>query len=206
MTLLDLLLLKEAVLCSKCAVTNCFFDSPVIMAVFWTVSTFLDSYKHKILWTESVSVIRFRGLYWFGSLRGGLYWFGSLRWFVLIWVPQRWFVLTDLGPSEVVLITGFLYKVLECLYPPEICHNLSAYRLMIENSLILGVATEWDPVIMETSGFCKVLPEETQDDEQYSKQSHFFYFVQWPTNAHNYFTNYHTATCFDTVVSSSDSL
>jgi hypothetical protein len=27
-----------------------------------------------------------------------------------------------------------------------------------------------------------------------------------PTNAHNYFTNYHTATCFDTVVSSSDSL
>jgi len=26
------------------------------------------------------------------------------------------------------------------------------------------------------------------------------------TNAHNYFTNYHTATCFDTIVSSSDSL
>ena len=27
-----------------------------------------------------------------------------------------------------------------------------------------------------------------------------------PTNAHTYFTNYHTATCFDTIVSSSDSL
>ena len=27
-----------------------------------------------------------------------------------------------------------------------------------------------------------------------------------PTNAHNYFTNYHTATYFDTIVSSSDSL
>jgi len=27
-----------------------------------------------------------------------------------------------------------------------------------------------------------------------------------PTNAHNYFTNYHTATCFDTIMSSSDSL
>ena len=27
-----------------------------------------------------------------------------------------------------------------------------------------------------------------------------------PTNAHNYSTNYHTATCFDTVVPSSDSL
>jgi hypothetical protein len=34
----------------------------------------------------------------------------------------------------------------------------------------------------------------------------FYYFVLWPTNAHNYFTNYHIATCFDTVVSSSDSL
>jgi len=34
----------------------------------------------------------------------------------------------------------------------------------------------------------------------------FYCFVLWPTNAHNYFTNYHTATCFDTVVSSSDSL
>jgi len=32
------------------------------------------------------------------------------------------------------------------------------------------------------------------------------YFVQWPTNAHNYFTNYHTATCFDTILSSSYSL
>jgi hypothetical protein len=31
---------------------------------------------------------------------------------------------------------------------------------------------------METSGFCKVLPEETQDDEQYPKQScGFFYFA-----------------------------
>jgi len=46
--LLLLLLLKEAVLCSKCAVTNCFY-STVIVAVFWTVSTFLDSYKHKML-------------------------------------------------------------------------------------------------------------------------------------------------------------
>ena len=27
-----------------------------------------------------------------------------------------------------------------------------------------------------------------------------------PTNAHIYFTNYHTATCFDTIVSSSDIL
>ena len=27
-----------------------------------------------------------------------------------------------------------------------------------------------------------------------------------PTLAHNYFTNYHTATCFDTIVSSSGSL
>ena len=34
----------------------------------------------------------------------------------------------------------------------------------------------------------------------------FCYSVQWPTNAHNYFTNYHTATCFETIVSSSDSL
>jgi len=34
----------------------------------------------------------------------------------------------------------------------------------------------------------------------------FYYFVLWPTNAHNYFTNYHTATCFDTIVSSSGSL
>jgi len=31
-------------------------------------------------------------------------------------------------------------------------------------------------------------------------------FVLWPTNVHNYFTNYHIATCFDTIVSSSDSL
>ena len=31
-------------------------------------------------------------------------------------------------------------------------------------------------------------------------------FVLWPTNTHNYFTNYHTATCFDTIVSSSDNL
>jgi len=31
-------------------------------------------------------------------------------------------------------------------------------------------------------------------------------FYNEPTNAHNYFTNYHTATCFDTIVSSSDSL
>ena len=35
---------------------------------------------------------------------------------------------------------------------------------------------------------------------------HFYYFVLSPTNAHNYFTNYHTATCFDTIVSSSGSL
>jgi len=29
---------------------------------------------------------------------------------------------------------------------------------------------------------------------------------RWQTNAHNYFTNYHNATCFDTIVSSSDSM
>ena len=34
----------------------------------------------------------------------------------------------------------------------------------------------------------------------------FHCFVLWPTNAHNYFTNCHTATCFDTIVSSSGSL
>jgi len=28
----------------------------------------------------------------------------------------------------------------------------------------------------------------------------FCYFVIRPTNAHNYFTNYHTTTCFDTIV------
>ena len=32
-----------------------------------------------------------------------------------------------------------------------------------------------------------------------------YYFVKWPTNAHNYFTNYHFSTCFDTIVSSSGS-
>ena len=34
----------------------------------------------------------------------------------------------------------------------------------------------------------------------------FHYFVQWSKNAHNYFINYHTATCFDIIVSSTDSL
>jgi len=33
----------------------------------------------------------------------------------------------------------------------------------------------------------------------------FYYSVLWPKNAHNYSTNYHTATCFDTIVSSSES-
>ena len=35
---------------------------------------------------------------------------------------------------------------------------------------------------------------------------HFCTLYYEPTNAHNYFTNYHTATCFDTIMSSSDSL
>jgi len=30
--------------------------------------------------------------------------------------------------------------------------------------------------------------------------------VLWPTNAHNYLTNYHTATCFDTIASTRGSL
>ena len=34
----------------------------------------------------------------------------------------------------------------------------------------------------------------------------FYYSVLWPTNAHNYFTNYHTATCLDSIISSSGSL
>ena len=36
-----------------------------------------------------------------------------------------------------------------------------------------------------------------------NRSCHIFYLVQWPTNAHNYFTNYYTATCFATIVSSS---
>ena len=41
---------------------------------------------------------------------------------------------------------------------------------------------------------------------QYLYRTSFIILYNEPTNAHNYFTNYHTATCFDTVVSSSDSL
>jgi len=41
---------------------------------------------------------------------------------------------------------------------------------------------------------------------QYPVPCVLYYFELWPTNAHNYFTNYHTPTCFDTIVSSSDSL
>jgi len=56
---------------------------------------------------------------------------------------------------------------------------------------------------------------------KWEESSFYFYFViiiiiiiiiiitilyNEPTNAHNYSTNYHTATCFDTIVSSSDSL
>jgi len=41
---------------------------------------------------------------------------------------------------------------------------------------------------------------------QYMYTCIFCYFVLRPTNALNYFTNYHTATCFDTIVSSSCSL
>ena len=41
---------------------------------------------------------------------------------------------------------------------------------------------------------------------QYLYSASFIILYNEPTNEHNYFTNYHTATCFDTVVSSSDSL
>jgi len=34
----------------------------------------------------------------------------------------------------------------------------------------------------------------------------FFLILHYDQQMHNYFTNYHTATCFDTIVSSSDSL
>jgi len=40
----------------------------------------------------------------------------------------------------------------------------------------------------------------------YEIKYYFIILYNKPTNAHNYFTNYHTATCFDTIVSSSDSL
>ena len=33
-----------------------------------------------------------------------------------------------------------------------------------------------------------------------------FYYLHYDQQMHNYFTNYHTATCFDTIVSSSDIL
>jgi hypothetical protein len=33
-----------------------------------------------------------------------------------------------------------------------------------------------------------------------------FFILYYDQPIHNYFTNYHTATCFDTIVSSSDSL
>ena len=36
-----------------------------------------------------------------------------------------------------------------------------------------------------------------------NRSCHIFNLVQWPTNAHNYFTNYYTPTCFATIVSSS---
>ena len=41
---------------------------------------------------------------------------------------------------------------------------------------------------------------------QYMYIASFIILYNEPTNAHNYSTNYHTTTCFDTVVSSSDSL
>ena len=40
---------------------------------------------------------------------------------------------------------------------------------------------------------------------QYLYSATFIILYNEPTNAHHYSTNYHTATCFDTVVSSSDS-
>ena len=41
---------------------------------------------------------------------------------------------------------------------------------------------------------------------QYMYRASFIVLYCEPTNAHNNFTNYHTATCFDTIVSSSGSL
>jgi hypothetical protein len=41
---------------------------------------------------------------------------------------------------------------------------------------------------------------------QYAVPCILYHSVLWPTNTHNYLTNYHTATCFDTTVPSSDSL
>ena len=41
---------------------------------------------------------------------------------------------------------------------------------------------------------------------QYLYLASFIILYNGPTNAHNNFTNYHTATCFDTIVSSSGSL
>jgi hypothetical protein len=43
-------------------------------------------------------------------------------------------------------------------------------------------------------------------EDQVEVYVNFFNFIQRPTNIHDYFTNYHTVRCFDTIMSSSGNL
>jgi hypothetical protein len=77
------------------------------------------------------------------------------------------------------------------------CVRLTTYNLHVPMSRILGALTSWNPVGL----FRPVMGQHYLPVPCIS-----YYFVLWPTNAHNNFTNYHITTCFDTIVSSSDSL
>jgi len=71
------------------------------------------------------------------------------------------------------------------------CVRLTTYHHPVPLSRNLGTLTSWNPLgltrpVMETPLF-----------------TFTFYYDQ---QIHNYFTNYHTPTCFDTIVSSSESL
>ena len=59
----------------------------------------------------------------------------------------------------------------------------------MEGHCSTGQSPQWAVVPMEEEG-----EEEEEEEEEEDRQMH------------NYFTNYHTATCFDTIVSSSSSL